>query len=184
MSSLSKDKKPGKAKSPESYSRSTKRLAYSAMFAALAIIFSYIEFLIPVPIPIPGVKLGIANLVIIIAMYRLGFKYAFTINCARIVAAGLLFSGFFGIIYGLAGGILSLLIMYLLYRSKTFSMVGVSMAGGVIHNFGQLVVASFLLSSWSLMSYFSILVFAGIASGVLTGFLAYQVERRLPKSIA
>ena len=75
----------------------SRRLAFSAMFAALALIFSYVEVLIPVPVPIPGVKLGIANLVILIAIYRLGFRYAFTINCMRIVVAGLLFSGVFHI---------------------------------------------------------------------------------------
>ena len=73
-----------------------KELAFSAMFAALALIFSYVEVLIPIPIPIPGVKLGVANLVIIIALYRMGFRRAFSINCARIVMAGLLFSGVFG----------------------------------------------------------------------------------------
>ena len=82
-----------------------KELAFSAMFAALALIFSYVEVLIP--IPIPGVKLGVANLVIIIALYRMGFRRAFSINCARIVMAGLLFSGVFGMIYSFAGGILT-----------------------------------------------------------------------------
>ena len=76
----------------------TRRLAFSAMFAALALIFSYVEVLIPSPVPIPGVKLGIANLVILIALYRMGFRYAFSINCVRIVIAGLLFSGVFGMI--------------------------------------------------------------------------------------
>ena len=74
----------------------TRRLAFASMFAALALIFSYVEVLIPIPVPIPGVKLGLANLVILIAVYRLGFRYAFTINCVRILIAGLLFNGVFG----------------------------------------------------------------------------------------
>ena len=125
----------------------SRRLAFSAMFAALALIFSYVEVLIPVPVPIPGVKLGIANLVILIAIYRLGFRYAFTINCVRIVVAGLLFSGVFGMIYSFAGGVLSIVVMYLLYRTKLFSMVGVSMAGGVAHNLGQLAAACLIVSN-------------------------------------
>ena len=76
----------------------TRRLAFGAMFTALALIFSYVEFLIPLPVPVPGIKLGLANLVIIIAIYRMSFKYAFTINCVRIVASGLLFSVVFGML--------------------------------------------------------------------------------------
>lgn len=161
----------------------TFRLAYGAMFAALALIFSYIEVLIPIPVPIPGVKLGIANLVIIIAVYRMGFGYAFTINCVRIIASGLLFSGVFGMIYSFAGGILSLLVMYGLYRTKLFSIVGISMAGGVVHNLGQLITACLILSNIRLMSYFAVLLFSGMISGILIGVLAYHVERRLPAFI-
>ena len=160
-----------------------RKLAFSAMFAALALIFSYVEVLIPVPVPIPGVKLGIANLVILIAIYRLGFRYAFTINCVRIVASGLLFSGVFGMIYSFAGGILSIIIMYLLYRTKLFSMVGVSMAGGVAHNLGQLATACLIVSNMKLMSYFAVLLFSGLISGILIGILAYHIEKRLPKDI-
>lgn len=161
-------------------SLSTCRLALSAMLAALALIFSYVEVLIPLPVPVPGIKLGIANLVIVMAIYKLGFRYAFTINCVRIVIAGLLFSGVFGMIYSFAGGILSLLVMYLLQRTGWFSMVGVSMAGGVAHNLGQLITASLLVQSVRMMSYFSILLFSGLISGILIGVLASLIYRRLP----
>ena len=161
-------------------SLSTRRLALSAMLAALALIFSYVEVLIPLPAPVPGIKLGIANLVIVMAIYKLGFRYAFTINCVRIVIAGLLFSGVFGMIYSFAGGILSLLVMYLLQRTGWFSMVGVSMAGGVAHNLGQLITASLLVQSVRMMSYFSILLFSGLISGILIGVLASLIYRRLP----
>ncbi len=164
-------------------SRNTRRLAFGAMFTALALIFSYVEFLIPLPVPVPGIKLGLANLVIIIAIYRMGFKYAFTINCVRIVASGLLFSGVFGMLYSFAGGILSLLVMYGLYRTKLFSMVGVSMAGGVIHNLGQLITACLIVSNIRLMSYFAVLLFSGLISGILIGILAYHIEKRLPSDI-
>ena len=139
-----------------------------------ALIFSYVEMLVPIPVPIPGVKLGLANLVILIALYRLGFRYAFTINCVRIVIAGLLFSGVFGMLYSFGGGILSILVMYLLYRTKLFSMVGISMAGGVMHNLGQLLTACAIMSNLSLMSYFAVLFFSGLISGILIGILAYS----------
>ena len=161
----------------------TRRLAFGAMFTALALIFSYVEFLLPLPVPVPGIKLGLANLVIIIAIYRMSFKYAFTINCVRIVASGLLFSGVFGMLYSFAGGILSLVVMYVLYRTGRFSMVGISMAGGVMHNLGQLLTACLIVSSVSLMSYFAVLLFSGLISGILIGIVAYNIEKRLPQDI-
>ena len=168
------------ARTPRKTDKRTRLLAISAMFAALALIFSYVEILIPIPVPVPGIKLGLANLVIIIALYRMGFKYAFTINMVRIVAAGLLFSGVFGMIYSLAGGILSIIVMYLLYRTGLFSMVGISMAGGVCHNLGQLLTACLLLSNTGILSYFSVLLFSGIISGIAIGIIAYVIEKRLP----
>lgn len=161
----------------------TRRLAFGAMFTALALIFSYVEFLIPLPVPVPGIKLGLANLVIIIAIYRMGFKYAFTINCVRIIASGLLFSGVFGMLYSFAGGILSLAVMCILYRTKLFSMVGISMAGGVMHNLGQLLTACLIVSNIKLMSYFAVLLFSGLISGILIGIMAYNIEKRLPQDI-
>ena len=105
-------------------------------------ILSYIEALIPMPVPVPGIKLGAGQtLVVIIAIYRLGFKYAFVINCVRnCCRAGLLFTGVFGIIYSMAGGILSIIVMYILYKSRIFGTVGISMAGSILHNFGQLIM--------------------------------------------
>lgn len=167
-------------KSRVSYALRTKKLALSAILAAMAMILSYIEALIPLPVPIPGVKLGLANLIIIIAIYKLGFKYAFVINCVRIFTAGLLFTGVFGIMYSLAGGVLSIIIMYLLYRTNLFSMVGISMAGGVAHNLGQLITACLIMSNIKLMSYFSILLFSGMISGILIGIVAWLVNGKLP----
>ena len=143
-------------------------------------ILSYVEAMVPMPVPIPGIKLGLANLVILLAIYRLGFKYALAINCIRIFVTGLLFTGVFGILYSLAGGLLSLLVMYLLYRTGIFSMVGVSMAGGVAHNLGQLLTACLIMSNIRLMSYFAVLLFAGIGSGILMGIVAWLVCQRLP----
>ncbi len=163
-----------------SYALRTKKLALSAILAALAMILSYVEAMVPMPVPIPGIKLGLANLVILLAIYRLGFKYALAINCIRIFVTGLLFTGAFGILYSLAGGLLSLLVMYLLYRTEIFSMVGVSMAGGVAHNLGQLLTACLIMSNIRLMSYFAVLLFAGMGSGILMGIVAWLVCQRLP----
>ena len=93
-----KNKESGSSALRTSYALKTKRLSLSAILAAMAMILSYIEALIPMPVPVPGIKLGLANLIVIIAIYKLGFKYAFVINCVRIFTAGLLFTGVFGVI--------------------------------------------------------------------------------------
>ena len=163
-----------------SYALRTKKLALSAILAAMAMILSYIEALFPLPVPIPGIKLGLANIVVLIAIYRLGFKYAFTINFVRIFTTGLLFTGLFGALYSFAGGVLSIIVMYVLYRTNWFSMVGISMAGGVAHNLGQLIMACLIMSNIKLMSYFAVLLFAGMASGILMGIVAYYAYGKLP----
>lgn len=162
------------------YALRTKKLALSAILAAMAMILSYVEAMFPLPVPIPGIKLGLANIVVLIAIYRLGFKYAFTINFVRIFTTGLLFTGVFGALYSFAGGVLSIIVMYALYKTNWFSMVGISMAGGVAHNLGQLIMACFIMSNLKLMSYFAILLFAGMGSGILMGIVAYYAYSKLP----
>ena len=152
-----------------------KRIAMAALLAALALIFSSVEAMIPSPVAIPGVKLGVANLVILIALYQLDFKYAIAINLVRIVVSGLLFSGVFGILYSLAGGMLSLIVMWLLKKTGLFSIIGVSMAGGVAHNIGQILVASAVVSDLKMFAYLPVLMFSGIISGILIGFLCHYV---------
>ncbi|WP_428260389.1 Gx transporter family protein [Gallibacter sp. Marseille-QA0791] len=158
----------------------TKKLTMTALLAALALIFSYIEVLIPFSPAIPGIKLGIANLAVIVALYHMGLKYAITINVVRIFIAGLLFSGVFGIIYSLAGAILSMTVMVLLKKTGLFSVAGVSMAGGVAHNLGQILAAAFLVSNLSSFIYFPVLIFSGLISGALIGIVAYIILKRLP----
>ena len=163
--------------------KDTKKLTTAALFAALALIFSYIEAILPLSVGIPGVKLGIANLVVLIALYRADFRTAMGINVIRILVAGLLFNGVFGMLYSLAGGMLSLFVMYLLKKTNLFSVTGVSMAGGVAHNMGQLLVASFVVSNLRMFFYLPILMFSGIISGILIGITAYFVNKKIPTSI-
>jgi len=156
------------------------KMTMCALMAALALIFSYIEVLIPFNPGIPGIKLGIANLVIIIALYYLGPKYALTVNLVRICIAGLLFNGVFGALYSLSGGILSWLVMVLLQKTRIFSVTGVSMAGGVAHNLGQLLTAAFIVSNIKVFIYFPVLIFSGLICGTLIGILSYLILKKLP----
>lgn len=155
------------------------KIGLSSILAALAMIFSYIEAIMPLSIGVPGIKLGIANLVIIIALYKLDGRYAFAINLLRIIVAGLLFSGIFGMFYSMAGGILSLLTMILLKKTNLFSVVGISLAGGVMHNLGQVILASLLVSNIKVFIYFPVLIFSGIATGILIGIVAMIILQKL-----
>lgn len=157
------------------------KVGMASIFAALAMIFSYVEAILPFSVGIPGVKLGIANIVIVMALYKLDVKYALLINLIRIFIAGLLFSGVFGIIYSLAGGLLSLLVMVIVKKAKIFSVVGVSLAGGVAHNLGQLITAAAIVTNLKLFLYFPVLVFSGLFSGIIIGIVAGLALEKIEK---
>ena len=124
-----------------------RKLANMAMLVALAMIFSYVESLIPINFGIPGMKLGVANLVTVTGMYFLEFPEVFLVVVMRILLTGFLFGNGMSIVYSLAGGILSFLVMALMKRLKGFSVAGVSIAGGVSHNIGQIIVASVVIEN-------------------------------------
>lgn len=155
----------------------TKRAAYCAMLTALAMIFGYVEALIPFGIGIPGVKLGLANIVIVLALYILPAYQAFAIQLMRIVLVSFLFGNLSMMLYSLAGGVLSFLVMWLLKRGDGFSITGVSIAGGVSHNIGQLVVAVLVVQNLKIAFYFPALMIAGLITGCLIGMLADRIKR-------
>lgn len=155
------------------------KVAYFGVFAALAMIFSYVESLIPFQIGIPGVKLGLANLIVVIALYKMGIKEAFFVSVIRIVLSGFLFANLFSIIYSLAGGIFSLAVMAFLKSRRSFSVFGISMAGGVAHNIGQIVVAMLVVETFSVAYYIPVLLVAGLATGFVIGIVANAMLKRL-----
>jgi putative ABC transport system ATP-binding protein len=121
--------------------RDKKKTAYLGVYLALALICSYVESLIPFYFGIPGVKLGLTNIVVVLMLYCVGTKEALAVSALRIVLAGFLFGNMFSILYSLAGGLLSFFVMYLLKRMKWFGVLPVSVSGGIFHNVGQLIVA-------------------------------------------
>ena len=159
----------------------TTRVAYVALMVALALIFSYVEAIIPYNPGIPGIKLGIANVVTVIALYRFSWKDAAAVSVIRVLIAGLLFNGLFGALYSLAGALVSLTGMILLKRTNLFSVAGVSMAGGVLHNLGQLLVAAALIEDARIFFYFPVLLFSGIAAGIAIGVAATLILRVIKK---
>lgn len=159
--------------------RDTKHLAMMGLFTALAIICGYVEMLLPVSLGIPGVKLGLANIVIVFALYRLRPLEAFLINVLRIVLVSLMFGNLSVMLYSLAGGIFSFLVMELLKRTGKFSIYGVSIAGGVFHNIGQLIVAMLVLETASLVYYGPVLLLSGLVTGMLIGITAKEILKRI-----
>lgn len=155
------------------------KAAYFGVFTALALIFSYVETLIPINFGIPGAKLGLANLVIVIVLYKTGGKEALILSVTRIVLSGFLFGNLFAILYSLAGGLFSLAVMGLVKRRKSFSIIGVSMAGGVTHNIGQLIVAMLVVETYQVGYYLPVLMLAGLATGTLIGVISREVLKRL-----
>lgn len=155
------------------------KAAYFGVFTALALIFSYIELLIPIQFGVPGMKLGLANLVIVIFLYKRNAKEAMLLSVVRILLAGLMFSNLFSILYSLAGGILSLIVMAVLKKLETFSVIGVSIAGGIAHNMGQLVIAMVVVETYRIGYYFPILLITGMVTGMLIGVISNEVLKRM-----
>ena len=159
---------------------SARRVALTGLLAALALIFSYVEALVPFNAGVPGIKLGLANLVPLIILYRLDARYAFAANLIRVFLAGLLFSGMFAALYSLAGSVTSFLVMYLLKKTNLFSVIGVSTAGGVFHNIGQLCVAILAVSGPQLIHYLPVLIISGMAAGIIVGIGGTILLDRIP----
>ena len=155
------------------------RVAVFGVFTALALIFSYIELLIPVNFGIPGAKLGLANLVTVIVLYKTDWREALLLSVVRVILAGFLFGNLFGILYSLAGGLLSVTVMAALKKTGAFSVIGVSMAGGVSHNIGQLIVAMVIVETYQVGYYLPVLLISGLLTGAVIGIVAGEVLKRI-----
>lgn len=152
------------------------------VMTALALILSYVESLIPFFPGIPGIKLGLANLILVLLLYEYSVRDALLVSIVRILIAGFLFGNLMTILFSLAGGIISLLIMAFLKKIQGFSMIGVSIAGGCMHNIGQFLMALAVMQTRGLIYYLPALLLAGAATGFLIGIAASLLNRYLPRS--
>ena len=161
------------------------RVALYGLLIALAFVLSYVETLFPVYLGAPGVKLGLANLVTVIALYGLGVKEAFAINVVRVLLSGFTFGNMSSILFGMAGAVLSLFLMAVCKKLRLFDMTGISIIGGVAHNIGQFLVAAFVTKTFGVLSYLPVLLIAGTVAGALIGLLGgiilKRISRILPK---
>ena len=155
------------------------KTAYYGVMLSIMLIFSYVESLFVIPLPIPGIKLGLANLIAVLLICSKDIPAAVLLNITRIILSGLLFGNVQGMLIGLSGGICSLIIMIILHKIPLFSVFGISMAGGAFHGAGQILAAAFLLGSPGVIIYLPYLAAAGLVTGGLIGALAAAILPRL-----
>ena len=154
-------------------------VALYGMFVSVALILSYIEALIPIKMVVPGIKIGLANVLIVWVLYSMGVKSAAIVSLVRVFICGLLFGNLYTILFSLVGATLSLGIMYVLKRFTKLSVVGVSVAGGVFHNLGQIIVAMIVLENVYVSFYFPVLIISGVVSGIAVGILGGILYKKI-----
>lgn len=160
----------------------TKHIAGIGMMIAVAFVLGYLESLIPLSFGIPGIKLGLSNLVVMLSLYSFSLRTTFGIAVVRILLTGLTFGNLYNMAYSLAGGLLSFAVMAVLKSTGKFSVYGVSMAGGVCHNMGQIIVASLVLQTSLLVYYLPFLLIAGVLAGLGIGAVSGLLLQRLQKT--
>ena len=160
--------------------RTPNRIALLGLCTALALILAYVEVLLP-PLfaAIPGIKIGLPNIVIIYVLYKFGMSSAISVSFIRIIAVSILFGNFMAFVYSASGAILSLLLMFIVYKLNLFSTIAVSIVGGVFHNVGQTIIAMIMLETAEIGYYLIVLSITGIISGAFIGLCAALLIKRL-----
>ena len=157
----------------------TKKLTVMAMTTAVAMILSFVESQIPAFVAVPGVKIGLANIAVVFALYRLGWKEAVAISLVRVVLVSMLFGSIASLFYSLAGAVLSLTGMGLLKKTERFTEIIVSVTGGILHNVGQIGMACLILETAALRYYLPFLLISGIIAGIVVGILSAVLVQRI-----
>ncbi len=157
----------------------TKKTAQLGVYIALAMILSYVESLIPFSFGVPGIKLGLTNVVTVIMMYTYGIPGALGVAVLRAVLSGFMFGNAFSIIYSVAGCVLSFIFMYILKKTNHFAIISVSAVGGVMHNVGQLIVAANVVKTYSVIYYVPVLIIAGVFTGIIIGIVSDEIVKRI-----
>lgn len=163
---------------------STKKIASLGLFTAVALVLAYVEAMLP-PIyhAVPGIKIGLPNIIIVFVLYRCGLKEAAIVSLVRMLAVSFMFGNLMMLTYSMAGAVFSMLVMVLLKKMNFLSVVGVSVAGGVFHNVGQILAAMFFLGTAELGYYLIVLAVTGTISGIFVGLCGAIIVKRIPKKL-
>lgn len=162
----------------------TRRLVKISYIVAISLVLSYIETLLSAFVPLPGIKIGLGNTLVLFTLYTLGVKDSYIVTLMRVLLSSLLFGSPFSFLYSLVGGLFSLSIMVLLYKTKLFGIIAISTLGAVTHNCAQLVVAYLLLLSKSLIYYLPFLIVIGVISGVIVGFITRAFLKKIKGEVS
>lgn len=161
--------------------KKNKTVAFLGLCTTLALILAYVEILIPpVFTSVPGIKMGLPNIIIVFLLYRKNAPSAICVSFLRIILVNMLFGNFMAFLYSFAGAVLSLAVMMLLKKLNIMSAVGVSVAGGVTHNLGQVLTAMVLLETSELGYYMVILTVTGTIAGILVGLCGSVLVKKIP----
>lgn len=156
----------------------TKKITFLGIMACIAIILSYVEAVLPsIWAAVPGIKVGLPNIIIIFLLYRFSFKEAAVVSALRLCVVALLFGNLMTFVYSLAGAVLSIVVMVLLKKTRLFSEIGVSIAGGVSHNLGQILIAIIIMGTKEIAYYMIVLFVSGTLAGLFVGLLAVVLQR-------
>lgn len=159
--------------------KTVKKIVLIGILSSLAIVLGYLEQMIPLPVSFPGVKLGLSNICVILALYVSGSKSAFMVSLIKSFVCGILFWGAGGMFYGVSGAILSFIIMSVIKKYELLGVVGVSVAGAVFHNIGQLIALFIMSGSFSFIYYLSVLGIAAVITGTVTGIISTVILGRI-----
>ena len=161
----------------------TRQLVTLSALIAVAMILSYVESMIPAFVAVPGVKVGLSNIATVFALYALGWPYAICVSVVCVFLSALLFGNFVSLIYSLSGAALALIVMILLKKLDKFSSIGISVAGGVCHNAGQIIAACIVMETTAIAIYIIPLIISGTIAGVVIGLVAGNLVERVRKHI-
>jgi heptaprenyl diphosphate synthase len=162
----------------------TKKIAVLGLCTAVALILAYVESMLP-PLfhAVPGIKVGLPNIIIVFVLYRFGLREAAAVSLVRMLAVSFMFGNMMALVYSLAGAFLSMLVMVILKKLNFLSVVGVSVSGGVFHNVGQILTAMLLLGTAELGYYLIVLTITGTVSGIFVGLCGAIIVKRIPKKL-
>lgn len=158
--------------------KNTKRITVTAVSIAVAMVLSFVESRLPTFVPIPGIKLGLANIAVIFTVYKLGYPSAIIVSAVKVALSSMLFGSPISFIYSLAGALFSFAAMLIMKESLKMHTVGVSIAGGVMHNFGQICAASLMLGTNVVLYYLPYLIISGVLAGIAVGLAANLLINR------
>ena len=156
-----------------------RQITTMGMLVALAMVLGFVETLIPINLGIPGMKLGLANIVVVIALFLFDIKTAVVVSILRIILIAMTFGNMSMMFYSIAGASLSLLSMIAISKIKSFSLISVSIVGGIMHNVGQIICAAFVVRTNGVFTYLPVLMIAGLVSGALIGIVAGLISVRV-----